>query len=115
MKKLYKTFVLLLMLPIAPIYYVIRLFKRKKTRITYNAIVDGFANYAFPSDRVEFLAKTRARICANCPSAVQSRATGAILNDTKTSEIKGLICDACGCALSAKVRSEQSWCPKGKW
>lgn len=115
MKKVYKILLLLFGLIIAPFYWAYRLTQKKKTSINYSHIVDGFSNKAFPSPRLERLAKSRAKICAECPFAKKSKALQTILVDNQTKTIQGMYCDVCGCALSAKVRSQNDSCPRGKW
>lgn len=77
-------------------------------------IIDGFTNLAFPDAEVEDLAKKRAAICAECPLAVKT-GVYSVIADKRTKHIQGMKCDACGCNLSAKVRSVKDYCPKGKW
>lgn len=115
MKKLVKILLGILVLPVLPIYYIIRKMKSKGVNVKYTSLVDGFANYAFTNDKAEFLAKTRAAICSRCPQAKFNNTISKVLKDDKTVEVRGMYCDACGCALSAKIRSNKSFCPKNKW
>jgi hypothetical protein len=121
--KRYRRIVGILLIPVALLTYTIdsiiiffRGLKPKEPIIKLNFanIVDGFSNLAFPNEEVEKLAKSRAEICAACPSAVK---TGiySIVADNKTKQIQGMKCDRCGCNLSAKVRSVHDTCPLGKW
>lgn len=114
-KKIFKLLLLLFGLIIAPVYWIFRAFKNKKTNINYSNIVDGFSNKAFPSPKLEKLAKSRAMICAECPFAKKSKMLETVYADNKTKTIQGMYCDVCGCALSAKVRSQNDSCPRGKW
>lgn len=77
-------------------------------------IVAGFGNLAFPNPEVEVIAMKRAEVCAECPNAVPSGIYN-VIADNKTKQIQGMKCDMCGCALSAKVRSVNDTCPRGKW
>lgn len=115
MKKLYKILLLIVFLPTAPIYWLFRYIKGKKTTINYNNIVDGFANSAFRSAKIEKLAKSRAKICAACPFAKKSKVLKMITINNKTKEINGMYCDVCGCDISTKVRSQNDYCPRAKW
>lgn len=114
-RKLYKFVLFVGSVIISPFYVVWRLVHGKRTKVRYNDIVDGFTNYTFPDERAERLAKHRASICASCPLAKYSKAVRVVGGKESIKEIKGMYCDACGCALSAKVRSMDSWCPKYKW
>jgi hypothetical protein len=87
---------------------------RRKARLKYNNIVDGFTNHVFPNEYIEDLAITRASICSRCPFAKHSATMKKVVVDNRTKEIQGMYCDICGCNLSAKVRSND-YCPKGKW
>lgn len=61
-------------------------------------IVSGWKNYVFKSEEHEKLAKDRIELCIECPEfSVAKR------------------CKKCGCFMPAKVRSEKSNCPLGKW
>lgn len=91
-------------------------FKRNgKPDIVLENIVAGWSNLLFSSPAIENLAIKRAKICAECPSAVFSGVYSITTPDNKTKQIKGLKCAECGCALSAKVRSTNDRCPLGKW
>ena len=80
----------------------------------FMAIVSGFKNYAFHNKEIEELALTRARICAECPFAVETMFKQ-MLPDDSIKEIAGLKCSDCGCILSAKVRQIIDSCPQHKW
>lgn len=89
--------------------------KRKdKPDVVIANILDGFSHLAFPDKDVEKLAIKRASICAQCPFASKTSKYSVVV-DNRTKEIQGMACDACGCNLSAKVRSVREYCPKGKW
>lgn len=100
----------------APVYKLIRYIRsRKDTKIVYKDIIEGFANYTFPSESIEQLARTRAEICSTCPFAKYSGAINTFTDGEKITSVKGMYCDACGCGLSAKIRVPKNFCPKGKW
>ena len=88
--------------------------RRDKPDVVIANILDGFSHLAFPDKEVEKLAHKRANICAQCPFASKT-AKYSVVVDNRTKEIQGMACDACGCNLSAKVRSVRDYCPKGKW
>ena len=80
-----------------------------------NEILSGWKNYLLNDDSVDAkLAKHRADQCAKCPEAKRGIHT-ALLPDYSFAEIQGHYCNVCKCPLSAKVRSAESKCPKGKW
>lgn len=60
-------------------------------------ILNGWKNVIWEKPEIEKIAMDRAVICSSCDKNI---------NNT---------CDACGCPLIAKTRSEYSKCPKGKW
>lgn len=91
-----------------------RIQRENKPDIVFKNIVAGFAGLAFPDEKTEVLAKRRAEICAGCPFAVPSGIYN-IVADNRTKKIQGMKCSECGCNLSAKVRSINDYCPKGKW
>ena len=53
----------------------------------------------------------RSKICGKCPHAKNKRILQLIKDDLI--ETKGMLCDLCGCPLSAKIRSEDI-CEKWK-
>lgn len=69
-------------------------------------------NYLDKSEVTEAIAKGRAGTCATCPEATTGKLLVFIKDNLK--EIEGTYCKACGCPLSAKVRSNDT-CPKNKW
>jgi len=77
-------------------------------------IISGFSNLSFPNEQIENMALKRAAICSVCPAA-QKSGLYSIIKDKRTKQIQGMKCDDCGCNLSAKVRSEHDYCPRGKW
>ncbi len=86
--------------------------KRKdKPDIKLQNIINGWANLIFPDPEMEALAKQRAAICAKCPLAEMVGGVHRVVVDNKTVEVRGLVCTACGCPLSAKVRSKGEYCP----
>lgn len=72
----------------------------------------GWKNFIDKSEVVETVARHRAAICAGCPNAMQGKLL-AFIKDELT-EIQGAYCKACGCPLSAKIRSNDI-CPENKW
>jgi len=56
--------------------------------------------------------KRRASICGNCSSAIHKKYLEFF--EEKLTEAKGMICNECGCPLSAKIRSKEK-CPKNYW
>lgn len=91
-----------------------RIKRDAKPDIVFSNIVAGFAGLAFPNEKTEILAQHRAKICAQCPSAIDTGLYTMIV-DNRTSKIQGMKCNECGCNLSAKVRSANDYCPLGKW
>lgn len=79
------------------------------------AIVSGFKNYHFPSEKIELIAKERAKICASCEHSNPSHAFKLLLEDQSTQDINGMGCNICHCLLSAKVRQLFEGCPLKKW
>lgn len=121
--QLYQTIRSILLLPLATILHALDFlistlaldkFKKPMAIKKLNNIVDGWKHLAFPDQEVERIAMERAKICAGCPFAVESGLYG-VVKDNKTSQIQGMKCAACGCALSAKIRSLDEYCPKGRW
>lgn len=47
--------------------------------------------------------KQRASVCETCPSAIYKKYIDFVNDELK--EVKGFICDDCGCPLVAKIRS----------
>lgn len=92
----------------------IKLHRNDKPPIVLANIVSGFTNLAFPNEAIEQLAYKRASICADCPAAEKAGVYSVIV-DNRTKNIQGMRCSDCGCNLSAKVRSERDYCPRGKW
>ena len=75
-------------------------------------ILSGWKNYLSKSEVTEATAQQRAIICASCPNAKQGRLLTFVKDTLK--EVQGAYCNACGCPLSAKVRSNDI-CPEHKW
>lgn len=78
-------------------------------------IVEGWKNYTFENPIIEELAGDRAKICGECPEPVEGTFKVFDEPNLKFKDIQGLLCNACGCPLSAKTRSPNSVCPKNKW
>jgi hypothetical protein len=94
----------------------VRIFHKTKRKLKYNDIVDGFSYLITADDRVEEIAKQRARICSGCPQAkyINKKITTVLVNG-KSHSYKAMKCDQCGCALAAKLRSLNDYCPIGLW
>jgi hypothetical protein len=75
-------------------------------------ILSGWKNYLSKSEVTETTARQRAAICAACPHAKQGKLLTFVKDTLK--EVQGAYCNACGCPLSAKVRSNDI-CPEHKW
>ena len=88
--------------------------RKDKPDIVFKNIWSGFQHLAFPDEKTERLAKKRADICAKCPAAIKTGIYSVII-DKRTTNIQGMKCDDCGCNLSAKIRSINDSCPRGKW
>ena len=83
----------------------------------FNAIAEGWKNFAFPSKNIEELAKVRAEICSGCPHMTTDYPFKNILPEEKRIEIvKGVACGLCGgCPLQSKLRVPLESCPEKKW
>lgn len=89
----------------------------------YKEIIEGWSNYIFPDKKVEYIAKSRALICAECPLYL----AGMICNPAKEGKAvrdfeykgelrkEGEMYKGCGCPIETKTRSLSSKCPLGKW
>lgn len=75
-------------------------------------IVNGWKNVVFKDAEIEKLAKKRALICDECPSA--STGKNFDLYKGEVVELKGY-CTECGCPFMAKLRSEETKCDLNKW
>ena len=64
-------------------------------------ILNGWKNVVWENPRIEKLAESRAKICAECHINVDGYCN---------TQLGG-----CGCPLIAKLRSEFDKCPQGKW
>lgn len=84
----------------------------QKINIRLSSLLQGWKNFISRPEVSETTAKMRALICEQCPKAKR----GKLLTFIKDSleEIEGHYCAACGCPLSAKLRSDTT-CPEGKW
>jgi len=60
-------------------------------------ILNGWKNVVWEKPEVEKLAYDRLTICSTCDKNISNK------------------CSECGCPLVAKLRSEYSKCPLGKW
>jgi len=123
--KYYKMSKAILFMPLILVVYGVRSlkdfyknlsFKRtNKPDIKLSNIVNGWANLFIDDPVVEEIAMKRANICAKCPLAELAGGVYSVVVDNKTTQIQGMKCTACGCPLSAKVRSKNDYCPQGKW
>jgi hypothetical protein len=114
-----------IVIPILPFYYGylgikllisrVRIKRGHKPDIVLQNIIDGWTNLVLHDEASEELAMRRANICAKCPKAEYSTAVHTLVVDNKTKHIRGMKCGACGCPLSAKVRSKRDHCPLAKW
>lgn len=75
-------------------------------------IVQGWGKYF--KGKVSDLEKERAKECEKCPDA-KVGSYEKFMPDTSLKKVQGLKCDVCKCPLSAKLRSKNESCPKGKW
>lgn len=66
------------------------------------------------NDENNTLAKGRSEKCQECPDAIVGTFEK-FMPDKTLKQIQGLKCDVCKCPLSAKLRSPNETCPKGKW
>lgn len=87
----------------------------EKSKFNFLAIVEGFKNFAFPSEEMERIAKERADVCSRCTHMNPDHPFKKILPNDKIEIIGGAGCNRCGCLLSAKVRQMIQKCPEGKW
>ena len=113
---------LILFVPIAPFYYgtrhlikKIKLKRKNKPTIVLQNIIAGWTNLMLHNEVAERTAMHRANICAECPAAKFSGGVHTIVVDNRTTQVRGLVCTDCGCPLSAKVRSDGDYCPRGLW
>jgi hypothetical protein len=58
--------------------------------------------------------KKRAEICSECPLAKYSEAV-AVFEKDEIKEVKGMVCNGCGCYLPAKIRVNNEKCPENMW
>ena len=65
-------------------------------------IIDGYHNYLFRDDYIEFEARRRLLKCNNCSYKIKD-----IIGTEK--------CKICGCPLQIKVRSQAERCDLGEW
>lgn len=99
-----------------PFYWLVRKLKHRTTpKGKFQDIVSGFAHMVVKDSEVEKLATKRAEICSMCPKAKYNGRLNTIMVGDSVHEVKGMYCDECGCALAAKVRSENDYCPLKKW
>lgn len=115
LRVVYKVLIFPVILIVAPLYKLKRYLQNKKTNIVYADILDGFANYTFPNEKAEALAKKRAAICSKCPFVRYSGIVNTVSVGENIKEVKGMYCDVCGCGLSAKIRSLADFCPRSYW
>ena len=58
--------------------------------------------------------KERVKICEACPLKRYSSSIAHFDGDNIV-EIKGMLCNECGCYLPAKIRVKEEKCPLQKW
>jgi hypothetical protein len=96
--------------------HYMRIAKKKKIAIKYGDIVDGFSYLIMTDPKVEEVAKERASICAKCPHASYIAGhKNTVVVEQKEYTYKSMKCNACECALAAKVRAMDNHCPLNKW
>lgn len=78
-----------------------------------NEIGSGWYNYVNKDDDIEREATAKAKVCDTCVHKVKQGYLKYV-NDVNP-EIKGCLCEMCGCPLSMKIRSKTSKCPLYKW
>ena len=99
-----------------PIHWMKRKFKHKpSSQAKFQDIVSGFSHMVVKDTAIEKMANARAAICSTCPLAKYNGKLNTIMVGDDVHQIKGMYCDQCGCALAAKVRSENDSCPLKKW
>ena len=99
-----------------PFYWIVRKLKHRTTpKAKFNDIVKGFAYMVVKDSKIEQMATKRAEVCSMCPHAKYNGKLNTIMVGDSAYEVKGMYCDKCGCALAAKVRSENDRCPIKKW
>lgn len=84
----------------------------QKINIRLATMLGGWKNFIVKQEVSEATAKMRAFICEQCPKAKRGKLLTFIKDCLE--EIEGYYCTACGCPLSAKLRSDDT-CPEGKW
>lgn len=72
-------------------------------------IVNGWINTVFPNEKIEEVAVDRLRVCLT-PDGEEP-----YCRYYNPRGILGAKCDACGCPLKMKIRSETTTCPEKKW
>lgn len=101
---------------IAPIYkWYQKVRYNRNTKGKIQDIVNGFSYLVVKDSEIEVLAKKRAEICGKCPQARYNKKVNTIIVGETVHKIKGMYCNQCGCSISAKVRSENDYCPLRKW
>ena len=119
-KRIIRAFVAGLLYPFValamPFYWIGRKLKRKpSSQAKFQDIVSGFSHMVVKDTAIEKMAKARAAVCSTCPLAKYNGKLNTIMVGDNVHQIKGMYCDQCGCALAAKVRSENDSCPLKKW
>ncbi len=89
--------------------------KSDKSESNFAAIVEGFKNFAFPSEEMERIAIERADTCSRCDYFNPKHPLRKIMPDDSIEIISGAGCGQCGCFLPAKVRQMIQNCPEKKW
>lgn len=65
------------------------------------------------SEKIETMAKERAKVCSECPNAKRAKVIDFLEDDVK--EIEAMACVLCDCPLSTLLRSPKSKCKANKW
>lgn len=119
-KKLLRYIVSILLFPfaivIAPIYkWYQKVRYNRNTEGKVQDIISGFSYLVIKDTEIEKVARKRAEVCGSCPHARYDKKVNTIIVGETVHKIKGMFCNLCGCSLSAKVRSENDYCPLRKW
>ena len=80
----------------------------------FRRIVKGWGNYLKSDPQAAAVASERAKVCADCPSAVHGTYER-VMPDWSLMLVQGMKCDECGCPLSTKLRVLEEECPLKKW
>lgn len=70
----------------------------------------GVKNFHFPKQKVEILAKQRAKACVSCENLTSEPIPIFRIEDERIKELSGKMCNDCGCTLSYKTRQSINKC-----